>query len=749
MSTKGTQGPLPVERRLLGIHPLVVLGILLSVLVLSLGDTAEIIPIFAPLVASPFFRFFHAIHDLLALGIVLYVAYKKYSGRLVVVVILLYSAAHIPYAIIEFSKEGPELVRSLVTAFAAIFGIWIINQLHKSEEKYRFQGEISQNMSEGVLVTRAANHAIVFTNTRFDEMFGYGQDELLGKHVSVLNASSVQTPQEVAGEIIQSLEENGTWSGEIHNIKKDGNTFWCQVNISTFEHPMYGTVWVAVRQDITDRKRATEKLLESENYYRTIIAAAIDGFWLVDGHGKLLEVNDSYSRMSGYSTQELLSMHISDIEAIETSGDTAVHMQKIMEQGSHNFESRHRRKDGSVFGVEISAQYRETDGGQFVVFLRDITERKRTEEALKQSESRLLAAQVVAKIGSWETDLLSLKVIWSEETYRIFELTRESFHQSHPSFLTFVHPDDRARVNSAFEKSFDTLSPNSIEHRIVTPSGIVKYVEEHWLIIHDDQERPIRAVGTCQDITERKKLQQQIMAQDRLVSIGQLVAGVAHEINNPLTSVIGFSELLLQRDLPDDVKSDLKIVNDEAQRAATIVKGLLTFSRKQTEGKEPIDINTPVQIVMKLNTHRFAVNNIQVNTHLAEGLPRIMGNSSQLQQVFFNIVMNAEQIMLEAHGKGIMTITTEQVGNIVRVSFADDGPGISPENMKKLFTPFFTTKVVGKGTGLGLSICHGIVTEHGGKIYAESELGKGATFIAELPISKTTYAPDAVKVQPP
>ena len=422
----------------------------------------------------------------------------------------------------------------------------------------------------------------------------------------------------------------------IHAVFDKHNSFLNELVFDVSLHDtltrLVGAVFIIVPGIITAFAYAYHKKTEGD--YRTILAAAIDGFWLVDGHGKLLEVNDSYSHMSGYSTQELLSMHIPDIEAAETSDETAAHLQKIMGQGSHNFESRHRRKDGSVFDVEISAQYRETDGGQFVVFLRDITERKRTEEALKQSESRLLEAQAVARIGSWETDLSSLKVIWSEETYRIFGVDRESFRQSHPSFLEFVHPEDRAEVNFAFEKSFDTHLPNSIGHRIVTPGGIVKYLEERWLIIHDAQERPIRAVGTCQDITERKKLQQQIMAQDRLVSIGQLVAGVAHEINNPLTSVIGFSELLLQRDLPDDVKGDLKIVNDEAQRAATIVKGLLTFSRKQSEGKEPIYINTPVQIVMKLNAHRFAVNNIQVNTHLAEGLPRIMGNGSQLQQVF-------------------------------------------------------------------------------------------------------------------
>jgi len=226
------------------------------------------------------------------------------------------------------------------------------------------------------------------------------------------------------------------------------------------------------------------------------------------------------------------------------------------------------------------------------------------------------------------------------------------------------------------------------------------------------------------------------MAQDRLASLGQLVSGIAHELNNPLTGVIGFSDMLLKRDLPDDVKEDLKVINDEAMRTARIVKNLLTFARKQPEGKTAVDIHENIRGVLNLRDHEQKVNNIRVITHFASDLPQVMGNSSQLQQVFFNIVINAEFFMLEAHQKGNLTITTERIGDFVRASFADDGPGISNENMKHLFIPFFTTKEVGKGTGLGLSICHGIITEHGGRIYAESEPGKGATFVVELPVSK-------------
>ena len=219
-----------------------------------------------------------------------------------------------------------------------------------------------------------------------------------------------------------------------------------------------------------------------------------------------------------------------------------------------------------------------------------------------------------------------------------------------------------------------------------------------------------------------------------MASIGELSSGIAHELNNPLTSVIGFSQLLIEGDVPDDIKEDLSIVYSEAQRAASIVKNLLTFARKHTPVKQLSQINAVIEDVLRLRTYEQKVNNIEVEKHLATNLPEIMIDPFQMQQVFLNIIVNAEFAMLEAHNKGKLVITTEKSENIMRITFTDDGSGITKENLKHMFDPFFTTKEVGKGTGLGLSICHGIVTEHGGQIYARSGKGEGATFIIELPI---------------
>jgi len=256
--------------------------------------------------------------------------------------------------------------------------------------------------------------------------------------------------------------------------------------------------------------------------------------------------------------------------------------------------------------------------------------------------------------------------------------------------------------------------------------------------IFDEKGKVTSVVHITRNITEHKKMQAQIITNDRLASIGELISGVAHELNNPLTGVIGFSDLLAGRkDLPDDVKEDIEIINREAKRTANIVKNLLTFARKQPKERQPTDINRAIEAVMELRAYEQKVSNLEVNTRFASDLPEIIANAFDLQQVFLNIIVNAEHAMLEAHGKGTITITTVREGDIIRVSLADDGPGISEDHVGRVFDPFFTTKEVGKGTGLGLSICYGTITDHGGRIYVESKPGKGATFIIELPVVTT------------
>jgi signal transduction histidine kinase len=229
------------------------------------------------------------------------------------------------------------------------------------------------------------------------------------------------------------------------------------------------------------------------------------------------------------------------------------------------------------------------------------------------------------------------------------------------------------------------------------------------------------------------------MMTDRLASLGELASGAAHELNNPLTSIIGFSQLLMEKETPDDIREDLKLIYSEAQRAASVTNNLLSFARKHAPVKQLNQINNIIEDVLELRAHEHKANGIDVERHLDPNLPEIMVDYFQMQQVFMNIIINAEYFMIKMHNAGTLTITTKKENSTVRISIADDGPGITPENLGRIFDPFFTTKEAGRGTGLGLSICHGIVSEHGGQIYVRSQLGKGATIFVDLPIKKPRH----------
>ncbi|MHB0857639.1 MAG: ATP-binding protein, partial [Anaerolineae bacterium] len=237
-----------------------------------------------------------------------------------------------------------------------------------------------------------------------------------------------------------------------------------------------------------------------------------------------------------------------------------------------------------------------------------------------------------------------------------------------------------------------------------------------------------------QSLRDLKATQEQLIQSEKLSAIGQLIAGVAHELNNPLTAVMGYAQLLQTCEtLEESTVRDLGKIYAQAQRAARIVQNLLTFARQHRTVREYIDINDVLDRTLELRAYQLRVENIEVVMDLSEEVMGALVDPNQLQQVFLNLINNAQDAMSEYHGSGRLMVSTERVDNKVLVRFQDDGPGLAPKVQRHLFEPFFTTKEVGRGTGLGLSICFGIVSQHGGRIWAESELGKGATFIVELP----------------
>ncbi|HLF72508.1 MAG TPA: ATP-binding protein [Dehalococcoidia bacterium] len=249
-------------------------------------------------------------------------------------------------------------------------------------------------------------------------------------------------------------------------------------------------------------------------------------------------------------------------------------------------------------------------------------------------------------------------------------------------------------------------------------------------------------VIALRDHTEERLLQERLLQSEKMASVGQLVSGVAHELNNPLTGVMGFAQLLLTRELDDTVRAQVQTIYGEAERAAKIVQNLLSFARRRRPTKEMADVNALLQRVLELRSYDFAVRNISLDMTLDARMARVWVDPDQIQQVLFNVIKNAEQAMIDAHGGGTLTVVTKGSEDSVRVSIIDDGPGIPSEIQRRIFDPFFTTKDTGQGTGLGLTICYSIIDEHGGRIWVENAPATaerpsgGAMFQIELPVGK-------------
>ena len=246
---------------------------------------------------------------------------------------------------------------------------------------------------------------------------------------------------------------------------------------------------------------------------------------------------------------------------------------------------------------------------------------------------------------------------------------------------------------------------------------------------------------------ELEEAQSQLVQAEKMSAVGLLVSGVAHELNNPLAGVVGYSQLLLKEDAGEKVRRGLEKINREAERCKKIVQNLQTFARKRTPQKEYIGVNGIVESSLELRSYQLRVDNIGVEVDLDPRLPKTMGDFHQLQQVFINILVNAHQAMME-RGGGKLKVSSREVDGFVRFEVRDDGPGISEENLSRIFDPFFTTKEVGQGTGLGLSICYGIIEEHRGRISARNHVDGGAVFTVEIPIIASPAAPEE-RLAPP
>ncbi len=267
----------------------------------------------------------------------------------------------------------------------------------------------------------------------------------------------------------------------------------------------------------------------------------------------------------------------------------------------------------------------------------------------------------------------------------------------------------------------------------------------------------LRVAALVRDVSDRKRhedqtrdLYHQLLQAEKMAALGTTISGVAHELNNPLATILTWAERLAQRDLDPQCRKGIETILSEADRAARIVRNLLTFARKRHTTRTMVDVNQVVRETLALRAYEQRVTNITVIDALAAGLPHVFADPHQIQQVLLNLVINAEQAMLGAHGRGALVVRTwqDEAGESVILEVNDDGPGVPDEVKKKIFDPFFTTKDVGKGTGLGLTVAYAIVEEHGGRLWLESARGQGASFFIQLPATGGKLRPQAPGAAP-
>jgi PAS domain S-box-containing protein len=615
--------------------------------------------------------------------------------------------------------------------------------LRRSEERYRtIMDEMHDDYFENDL-----DGNYIFVNDAFCRSVGYAPEEIIGKHYSIHNCKD---DIERIYKAFNQVYRTGMPVRDITTtfIRKDGSLGAGEISAFPVRNDKGETIgFRGVSHDVTERKRMEEALRQSEQRYRTILEDMQESYFEVDLKGNYTLFNDAQCRQLGYTREEMAGLNYKSITPPDRHKEVFEIYNRIYRTGEPNdlFLAEQIKKDGTRIPVEYSAFPIRNEAGEIVGFRgvgRDISKRVQIEEALRWSEERYRTVLDDMEEAYYEEDIAGNFTYFNDALCRQLGYSREELMGM--SYKVYTAPEDVPRVVETFGRIYRTGEPlRAFPMDRIRKDGKHIYTETSGFPLRDEKGQIIGFRGVIRDISERKKaeeekreLEQKAQFASRLASVGELASGVAHEINNPLTGVIGYAHLLLgKKEISKDVRHDLEIINEGAQRVASIVKKLLAFARQTKPEQRYVNVNELIRNTLDLRAYELSANNIKVTLQLTRDMPLTIADPGQLQQVFLNLIINAETEMKLAHDKGRLSIKTERINSTIRITFKDTGPGIAEENLRTIFDPFFTTREVGQGTGLGLSVCHGIITEHNGKIWAESEPGQGAAFIIELPLT--------------
>ena len=500
-------------------------------------------------------------------------------------------------------------------------------------------------------------------------------------------------------------------------------------------------------------EKLLSELQKSAEQHQSILQTAMDGFWLTDIQGQLLEVSETYCQMSGYSETELLEMRIADVEAIDTTDYIASRIQDIIKKGAGRFQSKHKRKNGSVFDVEVSVQYREEDGGRFVCFLRDISDSKQAEKTLAKNLESLKLGESVAGLGYFERNWVSGEGFWSEGFYRLLGETPDDIDCTHAEFIKYVHPDEVERVSAHIRETLETRTFMDIEFRLVQAGGDIIDIHGKGRNSYDESGKPLSTIGTFIDITgekkaeeEKRRLEDKLQQAQRMESIGTLAGGIAHNFNNLLMGIQGNASIIfLDINSSHPRHKNLKNIEKLVENGAKLAAQLIGYAREGKYEVKPINLNQLVEETS--DTFRMTKKEITVHQELSEDLHGIEADQGQIEQILLNLYVNAVEAMPEGGNLFLktMNVTDKDMsgkpykanpGNYALLTVRDTGIGMDKETRERIFEPFFTTKGLASGTGLGLASTYGIIKGHGGYVDVDSEKGKGTTFSIYLPATE-------------
>lgn len=619
--------------------------------------------------------------------------------------------------------------------------------LKESLESYRRMFESIQD----IYYETNVDGEIVEVSPSIEALSGYTREELLGRQM----AEFYVQPQSRAKLMQQMAQTGAVHDYEIVLKNKDGANIPVSIT-AKLQHDENGRPEkiIGSMRDVTERKLAETALRDSEALFRAISEQLPDGLFLLDlddphRPGRIVHVNPAAAKMYGYTPDELLGRSIEEILDKETAGGAQERREKIADGETIRFEAVHVRKDGSTFPSEVVTRMIQYGGRRVALTIdRDITERKKAEENLRESQALLARAQQIARLGSWVWNVQKNDLSWSDQIYSIFNMEIGTFGGTFEAFLELVAEEDRPRVESLVSDALENRKPIEFEHAITRPDGTERIVFEQGEVILDEQGEIALIVGTTQDITERRKaeqerqhLERQILQTQKLESLGVLAGGIAHDFNNLLTGVLGYANLARQN-LPETspAHKHLQEIERVANRAADLTQQMLAYSGRGKFVIQMLDLSRVVNDLARLLQVSIS-KKARLEYDFCDDLLPIEADATQIQQVVMNLMTNASDALGDETGvigvrTGLIRADEEYLsdtyiddnlacGLYAYVEVSDTGCGMDDETKARIFDPFFTTKFTGRG--LGLAAVLGIVRGHGGTIKIESELGKGTT----------------------